>query len=179
MPVVLRHNAQLEMNLAEYLGPVTFAELEGVAAFLAQNSSFLKHDCLSVVLPGADFQGVPFIALDHLFGRYKIMFAPIDFQIVRRSAWLCLSPAAQPHIDYWIGERDTREAMSSTLRQFTSYADAGDWLVLSAAETAMLERGEDFAELARFDAAHVATGSKSRHEASPLAMTRSSGRSSS
>ena len=47
--------------------------------------------------------------------------------------------------------RDTRESMSSTLRQFGDYAEAGDWLVLNEAETAILERGDGFAELARFD----------------------------
>ncbi len=151
MPVVLRHNQQLEMNLAEYHGTVSLAELEAVATFLADNPSFLKRDTLSLVLPGGDFGTIELAALDRLFGRYKTIYAPMKFQIMRRSAWLCLSPAAQPHIDYWIGGRDTRESMSSTLRQFGDYAEAGDWLVLNEAETAILERGDGFAELARFD----------------------------
>jgi hypothetical protein len=103
------------------------------------------------VLPGADFGTIEFAALDRLFGRYKTIYAPMKFQIMRRSAWLCFSPAAQPYIDYWIGGRDTRESMSSTLRQFETYAEAGDWLVLSETETATLERGDGFAELARFE----------------------------
>lgn len=151
MPVVLRHNEQIELNLAEYHGVVTLAELETVATFLAENPWFLKRDCLSLALPNADFSGVGFAALDRLFGRYKTIYAPMSFQIIRRSAWLCLSPAAQPYIDYWMGGRDTRGAMSSTLRQFSSYAEAGDWLVLSERETAMLESGEGFTEIARFD----------------------------
>jgi hypothetical protein len=50
-----------------------------------------------------------------------------------------------------MGGRDTREAMSSALCQFSSFAEAGDWLVLSEAETGVLERREGFSELARFD----------------------------
>lgn len=153
MPVVLRHNEQLELSLAEYRGEVALAELEAVASYLAQNASFLKRDCLSIVAPDAHFGSVEFAALDRLFGRYKTIYAPMSFQIIRRSAWLCLSPAAQAHIDYWIGGRDAREAMSSTLRQFDSFAQAGDWLVLNEAETAMLERGEGFDEVARFEIA--------------------------
>jgi hypothetical protein len=41
VPVVLRHNQQLEMNLAEYHGAVSLPELEAVATFLADNPSFL------------------------------------------------------------------------------------------------------------------------------------------
>lgn len=151
MPVVLRHNEQLELNLAEYHGGVSLAELEAVATFLAQNPSFLKRDCLSLVLPHAHFGGVELAALDRLFGRYKTIYAPMSFQIMRRSAWLCLSPAAQAHIDYWIGERDAREAMSTTLRQFATFEEAGDWLVLSAAETLTVQIGAGFNEIARFE----------------------------
>ncbi len=152
MPVVLRHNEQLELNLAEYRGSVSFAELEAVAAFLAANPSFLKRDTLSLVAPGADFDTVALGALDQLFGRYKTLYAPMDFQIVRRSAWICQSPAAQAHVDYWLGDRDALEAMSSTLRQAMSFAEAGEWLVLSEVETLALETGVGFTEIARFDA---------------------------
>lgn len=152
MTVVLRHNETLELNLAEYHGSVTPAELTALAGFLATNSAFLKSDCLSLVHPGADFQTVELGGLDNLFGRYKDLYAPINFQIIRRSAWLCLSPAAQAHVDYWMGGRDAREAMSTTLRQFASFEEAGDWLVLSEAETLSLQTGAGFDELARFDA---------------------------
>ncbi len=162
MPVVLRHNEQLELNLAEYRGSVSFAELEAIAAFLAANSSFLKRDTLSLVTPGADFDTVDLGALDQLFGRYKTLYAPMDFQIVRRSAWICQCPAAQAHVDRWLGHPDTREAMSSTLRQFTSFAEAGDWLVLSEAETLALEAGVGFAEIARFDFAPSANRAAAR-----------------
>lgn len=152
MPVVLRHNELLELNIAEYHGSITLAELQAVADYLAVNRTFLKFDCLSVVLPGATFDDVAFDDLDRIFGRYRTLYAPINFQIIRRSAWICFSPAAQAHIDHWSGKRDAREAMSTTLRQFASFEEAGDWLVLSEAETLALQTGAGFDELARLDA---------------------------
>jgi hypothetical protein len=151
VPVVLRHNELLELNIAEYRGAITVAELQGVADFLSVNSSFLKYDCLSVVFPGAAFDAVAFDDLDRIFGRYRALYAPINFQIIRRSAWICFSPAAQQHVDLWSGKRDAREAMSTTLRQFATFEEAGDWLVLSEAETLALQTGAGFDDLARFD----------------------------
>jgi hypothetical protein len=151
VPVVLRNNELLELNIAEYHGAITLAELQGVADFLAANPSFLRRDCLSVVFPGGVFEGVEFDALDHIFGRYKTLYAPINFQIIRRSAWICFSPAAQAHVDNWSGRRDAREAMSTTLRQFASFEEAGDWLVLSEAETLALQSGAGFDDLARIE----------------------------
>ncbi|MEQ1820783.1 MAG: hypothetical protein ABL871_19445 [Terricaulis sp.] len=151
MPVVLRHNELLELNVAEYHGAISFAELKGVADYLAANRSFLKCDCLSIVYPGGHFDGVGLEALNTLFGRYKVMYEPINFQIIRRSAWLCFSPAAQAHVDHWSGKREAREVMSTTLRQFASFEEAGDWLVLSEAQTLALQTGAGFEELVRFD----------------------------
>jgi len=151
VPVVLRHNELLELNIAEYHGAITLAELQDVADFLAVNREFLKCDCLSIVFPGARFEGVAIDALDRIFGRYKSLYAPINFQIIRRSAWICFSAAAQGHVDHWSGQRDAREAMSTTLRQFETFEQAGDWLVLSEAETLALQTGAGFDELVRFD----------------------------
>ena len=151
MPVVLRHNEQLELNIAEYRGSVSIAELKAVADFLAQNPSFLKSDCLSLVAPGTDFDSVEISALDQLFGRYQVLYEPINFQIMRRSAWICLSPAAQAHVDHWSGKRDARERMSTTLRQFATFEEAGDWLVLSEAETIALQTNAGFDVLAHFE----------------------------
>lgn len=156
MPVVLRHNETFELNIAEYSGSVTVAELEAVSLYLSQNPAFLKRDCLSLVLPGAEFDTVPLDALDRLFGRYKTYYEPINFQIMRRSAWLCLSPAAQAHVDHWSGKRDARETMSTVLRQFASFEEAGDWLVLSEVETKALKTNTGFTEIIRFvDNAHA------------------------
>ena len=108
-------------------------------------------ECVNPRFARADFNGVGLDALDKLLGHYTALFEPIDFQIIRRSAWLCLSPAAQAHVDYWSGKRDASEAMSTTLRQFATIEEAGDWLVLGEAEITALQTKAGFKELARFD----------------------------
>lgn len=149
MPVVLSHNDQLELNRVDYVGAVSMGELIALAQFNAANPQVLSCDCLNVVMPGAHFRTVDFTELDRLFAHYRELYAHLDFQIMRRGAWLCLSPEAAGHVGHWLG-RDPRQHMSSEVRQLTSYEDATDWLVLSPDRTAMLENGEGFREIATF-----------------------------
>ncbi|MGE0741117.1 MAG: hypothetical protein AB7O98_07220 [Hyphomonadaceae bacterium] len=152
MSIVLRHNALLELNVVDYRGAVTWAELRTLADFQAANVASLGRDCLNVIDPNADFDAISFDALDALFAHYRKLFAPLDFTIARRAAWVCQSQAAQAHMDYWLGGRDLREAMSSHVRQFASFAEAGDWLLLSAEELAAVLRGDGLTEIERFEA---------------------------
>jgi hypothetical protein len=146
--VVLRHNETLELNLVEYVGAITPAQLKGIAAFGAQNPTFLMCDAFNLVHADADFNAVDFGVLDALFAGYSKLYQPLNFQIYRRASWVCRSEAARPHIDYWVGRPDMRETMSSAVRQFDTFDEAGDWLLLSAAELAVVERGEGFVDLA-------------------------------
>lgn len=156
MTIVLRHNPTLELNLAEYSGQISFAQLKELAAYGARHPEFLKSDTLNYVASDTDFSAVDLHDLDLLFLRYRKLYARLDFQIYRRSAWLCRSPAAERHVAYWLNGRDLKEGMSSAVRPFETFAEAGDWLLLSGAEIAAVERGEDFIELVRFDTAPVA-----------------------
>lgn len=151
MSITLRHNERLELNLVEYGGAVSLGELKALAAFSARNPDTLQVDCLNVIMPGANFSQVDLAALDALFGRYRTLFAPLQFPIFRRSAWLCLSSGAQQHLHYWLGGRNTRDELSTTTRQFESYAEACDWLLLRPADVERIERREGFAELARYE----------------------------
>lgn len=151
MSITLQHNEALEVNLIEYAGQVSLAELKALAAYGARHPQFLRCDALNVVAPGADFSSIDLHDLDLLYLRYRRLFARLDFQLYRRAVWLCFSPAAERHVAYWLSERDLREGMSSTVRKFSTYAEAGDWLLLNEAEIAMLERAEGFAETTRFE----------------------------
>lgn len=144
MTILLRHNAKLELTRADYVGSVTLEELLALAAFNAAEPQWLKHDCLSLVLPGTDFLSVDFKQLDAIFERYRQMYGPMRFHIMRRSAWLCLSPAARAHVDYWVIDRDTKQQLSTNLRLFESFEEAGDWLMLQPAELDELKSGEGF-----------------------------------
>jgi hypothetical protein len=148
--IVLRHNENLELNRVDYSGSVTLAELHALARFSAGDSISLKHDTLSLVGNGTDFASISFEELDALFNHYSALFSGMSFHILRRSAWINQSPAAQAHVDRWLGDRDYRQEMSSDVRQFAAFKEAGDWLVLGPAALAALESGEGFTEIVRF-----------------------------
>lgn len=149
MSIFLRHNEALELNRIEYSNSVTLAELTKLAEFQAANPSWLTFDSLAIVTPEADFLSVDKPALDKLYATYAELFSPLHFLILRRSAWICLSAAAEEHVRYWLGDRDTRETVSSDVRRFDTFADAGDWLVLNQNATAALETGAGFEEIFR------------------------------
>lgn len=146
MTIVIRHNEKLELNRAEYSGSITLAELTALAEFQAANPTWLTFDALAIVAPGADFQTVDKAALDALYAKYAELFSPMHFLILRRSAWICLSDAAEEHVRYWLGDRATRETISSDVRRFATFAEAADWLVLNQDATQALETGDGFVE---------------------------------
>lgn len=152
MAIVVKHNAALELNVVEYRGAVSQAELWGLADMLAGRAELLRYDTLNIVGPNVRFE-VTTAQLDDLFEYYRTLFAPIKFQIFRRAAWVVLSPAAALHIDYWIGGRDMRTDFSSTVRQFGDFAEAGEWLMLNEAELNQALGDDGFTEILRLDLA--------------------------
>ncbi len=153
MTVVLRHNESMELNRVDYIGSVTSAELVDFAHFNAANPSWVTYDCLSVVEPGSDFLSVDFRELDALLTKYRTIFQPLNFLILRRAAWLCRSEAALRHVRHWTSDpQDKRTAMSSDVRLFESYETAADWLLLRAGEIDKVKAGEGFIEIHRADA---------------------------
>jgi hypothetical protein len=137
------------MNLVEFAGDITLDELKAVAKFQADKPELLASDCLNLVRTGANFDAVTFQQLDVLFEHYRMLFSPLRLQIFRRAVWFCEDPGPKPHITHWLS-RDTRENMSSTVKQCHSFAEAADWLLLMDVERGILERGEGFDEIARF-----------------------------
>jgi hypothetical protein len=147
--IILRHSEKLELNLVEYRDTISFAELKALAAFVAARPDHMRRDALNVVLPGAQFSDVDAPALDKLFAHYRKLYAPLEFQMLRRAAWICRSEAARPQVNHWLSH-DALGGMSSTVRPFETFAAAGEWLVLNAQESAIAERGESFVEVMRF-----------------------------
>jgi hypothetical protein len=150
--IVLRHNERLELNLVEYRDTISLAQLQELAAYAVGKPEHMRRDSLNLVRRRARFADVDEAALDELFAHYRQLYAPLNFQMLRRSAWICFSEAAAPQVRHWL-THDSRQAMSSAVRRFDTYADAGEWLVLNTEEIAIVERGEGFAEIARFGAA--------------------------
>lgn len=148
MTIVLRRNEGLELNLVEYRETVTLPELKCLAAFATAQPLYMKSDSLNVILPGAAF-AVDQATLDALFELYRELYATLSFEMLRRSAWVCLSPEAAPALAHWLSG-DARQGMSSAVRGFDSMAEAGEWLLLNPAESAAAERGEGFAHVKSF-----------------------------
>lgn len=155
MTILLQYNPALELNLVAYQDAISLAELKALARFSAAHPDVLKSDALNIVRPGADFSAVSLPALDDLFASYRVLFEPLKLEIYRRAAWICHCDAARPYVEHWLAGRDMRKGMSSEVRQFETYEEAADWLVLGAQEAHLLERGEGFAEVARF---HIPPG---------------------
>lgn len=151
MTIVLRHSEELDLNRVDYAGAVTLDELAALAAYGARHPLFLRADSLNLVLPGAAFSDVETADLDALFVRYAGLYAPLDFQIYRRAAWVCQNPAAAAHVAYWVAKPALKETLSSAVRCFESFADAADWLLLSPSQRAPLESGETFTEITCFE----------------------------
>lgn len=151
LTVVLRHSETLNLNFVECRGAVSTEQLGALAACAAQNRALLQADSLNLVRPDADLSGVDLPALHALFAHYQKLFAPIDFQVYRRTAWVCQSPSAIPHVAVFAGEHAARKAFSTNARRLETLAEAGEWLLLSAEEIADVECGEGFTEIAVFD----------------------------
>lgn len=151
MPVVFRHSADLDLNVVTYSGSVTLDELSALTEFQGAQSALLTYDTLSVIEAGADFRTIALARIDDVFVRYRALFEPLNIVILRRGAWVCQSPAAQPHLDHWLGEPDLRKSLAKDIRQFHDIASAAEWLVLDPKKVAAVLSGEGFEELARFD----------------------------
>jgi hypothetical protein len=147
--IVLRHNETLELNLVEYRDSILLSELKALAGYVAARPEHMRRDNIGIVMPGGVFSGVEMTALDSLFALYRDLYSTLEFQMLRRAAWVCQSPAAQAHVDHWLSG-DTKGAMSSAVRRFDTISEACEWLVLSTAEAPGIERREGFAEVMRF-----------------------------
>lgn len=156
MTVIFRRNEALELNLVEYRGALALTELKAIAQYQADKPELLASDCLNLVCTDADFSAVTFDQLDALFEHYRVLFSPLRLQIFRRAVWYCQSEGPKAHVTHWLS-RDSREGMSSTVKQCHSFEEAADWLLLMDAERGLLERGEGFDELARFEAGRAMT----------------------
>jgi hypothetical protein len=149
--IVVRHHAGMELHRVEYLGSVTAAELSALVDFQAAHPRWLACDALNLVPLGSDFAGLNFKDLDAAFRRYRELFAQKEMMVLRRAAWLCRSPAAQPTVDNWINARNLRQGMASEVRQFNTFEEACGWLVLPPESAAQLENGAGFKEIGRFE----------------------------
>ncbi|MFT3726272.1 MAG: hypothetical protein QM759_00395 [Terricaulis sp.] len=149
MTIIFRRSDELELNLCEFSGSIGMGELKALAKYEADKPDILGSDTLNLVRADADFSALSFEMLNAIFEHYRQLFTPLRLEIFRRAVWYCESDAPKPHIAHWLS-LDAKEGMSSTVKQCHSFAEAADWLLLMDTESALLETGEGFRELACF-----------------------------
>lgn len=157
MPIVLRHNSNLELSRVEYTGQMRATDLHDHAAFNAANPVWLGFDCVSVIHADVEVTGISLDNLDGVFNAHRQLFEPLNLMFMRRSAWVCESPAGQRLLSHWMTKRNADKSPWADVRQFDSFEAAGEWMLLSAENTAILKNGDDFKEIARFASASAPT----------------------
>jgi hypothetical protein len=150
MPIVLRHNATLELSRVEYTGLMRTEDLHAHAAFNAANPVWLGFDCISVIHAGVDVSGISLGNLDGVFSAHRELFEPLNLMFMRRSGWVCESPEGQRFLSHWLTKRNADKSPWADVRQFDTFEAAGEWMLLGAENTAILKSGEGFKEIERF-----------------------------
>ncbi|MBL8545583.1 MAG: hypothetical protein JNL81_03920 [Hyphomonadaceae bacterium] len=150
MPIVLRHNAALELSRVEYTGAVYARDLHDHAAFNAANPDWLGFDCISVIHADIDVSAINIANLDGVFNAHRELFEPLNLMFMRRSGWVCESPAGQRFLTHWLARRNADKSPWADVRQLDSFEAAGEWMLLSPADTATLRSGEGFKDIASF-----------------------------
>lgn len=153
MPIVLRHNPALELSRVEYTGAINAKDLHDHAAFNAANPIWLGFDCISVIHADVDVSAISLTNLDGVFVAHRALFEPLGLMFMRRSGWVCESPAGQRFLSHWMAKRNADKSPWADVRQFDSFEAASQWLLLNGAGAAALQSGDGFAEIARFDSA--------------------------
>lgn len=150
MPIVLRHNEKLELSRVEYNGVMSARDLHDHAAFNAAHPVWLGFDCISVIHADVDVSAITLNNLDGVFNAHRALFEPLNLMFMRRSGWVCESPAGQRFLSHWLAKRNVDKSPWADVRQFDSFEAAGEWMLLGATNTAILKSGEGFKEIARF-----------------------------
>jgi hypothetical protein len=153
VPIVLRHNAALELSRVDYTGVMRAQDLHDHAAFNAAHPVWLGFDCISVVHADVDVAGISLANLDGVFSAHRELFEPLNLMFMRRSGWVCESAAGQRFLSHWLTRRNVDKSPWAEVRQFDSFEAAGEWMLLGAENIAILKSSEGFKEIARFGAA--------------------------
>lgn len=121
MPIVLRHNPTLELSRVEYTGIMRAQDLHDHAAFNASYPVWLGFDCISVIHGNVDVSAVSLTNLDGVFTAHRQLFEPLNLMFMRRSGWVCESPAGQRLLSHWLTKRNADKSPWADIRQFDSF----------------------------------------------------------
>jgi len=151
--IVLRHNETLELSRVEYCGSMRAQDFHDHAAYNAANPIWLGFDCISIIHADVDVASISLDNLDGVFNAHRELFEPLGLMFMRRSGWVCESADGQRFLSHWLAKRNVDQSPWAEVRQFDTFEAAGEWMLLSAANTAILKSGDGFQEVARFASA--------------------------
>jgi hypothetical protein len=167
MTIVILRSEEIELNLLLFRGQIRPDQLEALGRYHAANRDLAASDVLHIIEPGADFSSIGIDRLGVLREQYRMLYAQIDFHLLRRSAWLCLAPEAQEHLRFWLADRHKKDGFSTHVDMFGALADAGDWLMLNEQEMAAVESLTGFDETVRFDSPGETAGAAQAQAPAP------------
>jgi hypothetical protein len=150
VPIVLRHNETLELSRVEYSGTMRTQDLHDHAAYNAADPVWLGFDCVSVIHPDVDVSSISLNNLDGVFNAHRELFEPLGLMFMRRSGWVCESPDGQRFLSHWLAKRNVDRSPWAEVRQFDTFEAAGEWMLLTRENIAILKSGEGFKDIARF-----------------------------
>ena len=130
---------------------LVFERYTGSLNYNAANPIWLGFDCVSVIHPDIDVSSISLGNLDGVFTAHRELFEPLGLMFMRRSGWVCESPDGQRFLSHWIAKRNLDRSPWAEVRQFDTFEAAGEWMLLSAANIAILKSGEGFKEITRFE----------------------------
>lgn len=128
-------------------------DLHAHARYNADHPILLGFDCVSVIHADIDLSSLSLDKLDGVFTTHRQLFEPLHLMFMRRSAWVCESPAGQKFLSHWLAKRNNDKSPWADVRQFDSFEAASAWMLLAPENAAILKSGAGFKEIARFDAA--------------------------
>jgi hypothetical protein len=152
MTIVLKRNPEFELTLVHFSGTISAEQLEALMRIQASDPAIATNDALQILATDADMRAVSFEDLDRLRALLHDLIQPIDFQLVRRSAFICHSPDALEQLKYWLRDRSGRDGIKTEPKLCDSMEEAREWLLLTPEELADAAAERGFEEIARFPA---------------------------
>lgn len=149
MPIAIAENAELLLHIVEFSDIVRFSEIEALGQAHARNLSWAGADTVHIIDESADLSRITDAELDAMRAHYRAVYGSIDFFLLRRSGWVCRSPAAWRVAAYWLRERHSRDGQGTEVYLAATLDELCE--MFSAEEIAAVTARAGFVELWRAD----------------------------
>lgn len=111
----MRENAALALQVVRFSARVTAGDFFQLHALHDTRRDWARSDVIHVVDADVDLSAVSHGELDDLRLAYRTLQSQIDFYVLRRSGWVCLSLSALPLVKYWLQGRHSHDGQGTEL----------------------------------------------------------------